>query len=276
MVNIMKIKKSIYRFIILIIMIAVILITFVVVREMRKNNESNNNEIILETNKKTPNIKVMDATGKESTLASYCEKSIKEKSLIIYLSVSCEACLELIDTIKLLHSFNNTNIQILILWENAIPIELMEEEQLDSSFNISIDGKINEINKPMCYLINNNNLVVEEKTEYIEAAVNSIYKNRYTKDDVINYFKNLYSQEYLFFSDTNCEGCNEFNEKIEGNNIDDNFVIISKTKDYKVDFVDAFGIVNNSYLINKYPSVVEKSSSEIIEDLNSIIKSISH
>lgn len=275
MVNIMKIKKLRYRFIIIII-IVVILISFVVVREIRKNKGSDNNEIILETNKKIPKIKVSDATGKKSTLAFYCEKSIKEKTLIIYLSVNCEACLELIDTIKLLHSFDNSDIQILILWENDIPTELLKEEQLDSSFNISIDGKINGINKPMCYLINNNKLVLEEKTEYIVAAVNSIYKNKYTKDDVINYINNIYSQEYLFFSDTNCEGCNEFNERIEGNNIDDNFVIISKTKDYKVDFVDAFGIVNNSYLINKYPSVIEKSSSEIIEDLNSIIKSISH
>ncbi|HAB62380.1 MAG TPA: hypothetical protein DCE48_17090, partial [Lachnospiraceae bacterium] len=190
--------------------------------------------------------------------------------------VSCEACLELIDTIKLLHSFDNADMQILILWERALPIELMEEEQLDSSFNISIDGKIKEINKPMCYLINNNNLVLEEKTEYIEAAVNSVYKNKYTKDDVTNYFNNLYSQEYLFFSDTNCEGCNEFNERIEENNIDDNFVIISKTKDYKVDFVDAFGIVNNSYSINIYPSVIKKNSMEIVKDLNAIIKSISH
>lgn len=272
----MKIKKLRYRFIILIITIAVILITFAIMKEIRNNNGSNNNEFFLETNKKIPSIKVSDTTGKKSTLASYCEKSMKGKTLIIYLSVSCEACLELIDTIKLLHSFNNTDIQILILWENDIPIELMEEEQLESRFNISIDGKINEINKPMCYLINNNNLVLEEKTEYIEAAVNSIYKNKYTKDDVINYFNKVYSQEYLFFSDTYCEECNEFNEKIEENNIDDNFVIISKTNDYKVNFVDAFGIVNNSYSINKYPSVIEKYSLEVINDLNSIIESVSH
>lgn len=236
----------------------------------------------IEYNDNISDLQITDVNNNKYTLNSVGNDNYK---FCVYLSDSCGLCIDSLPTLERIKDIfcKEQSIEMILLWENKIPIKNVKEYNLyDYSYslkNVSISPTLDTV-----FLLDKNNNVFFMDNDGYENAISLLIENNLVNKDslIINsnaYIKNNLIKDsdlhdLIYFSMPGCPDCESANEiiytseiqkyfnitKIESKMLDENITSIVDyghifKKIYDIDWYPSFLILNNDGSWNMVPDV---------------------
>lgn len=231
------------------------------------------------SNQVLPDVTVTNMDGTENTLIDLCKASKKEKTLLLYLSDTCENCMMGLDTISVLSNVESLPYDVTIVWDNQIPERTLTAKKMKREIHYSLNSEYDfERNKPCGYVIQNQSGIIELKANYIESILSEVIKS-VDVEDVKHTFEsiwNLNKDSVMVFTTYGCEACETAKTKLNEQESNQNVFYISDVQDLTTNFLDYYKLIQNVYGVTDYPTFLTPGTKENYGNLEDYLDAISN